>query len=674
MKAHIRYIGVVDKAGMTHAVPFSPGVNVVTGRSSTGKSALIEIFDFCFGCDDFTIPEGVITERAAIYFSILSVRNSNVILARRRDETKAFLKEVSDLNFTSPLSLAADFFEPAFFLTLSEFKKELGRYFGIQVTDPGEDSAKREWTGRKANAPSVRSLTSFLLQHQNLVANKHAVFYRFDEKEKREQVIEHFKIFVGLVDQTYFIKSQRLNELIANQRRLEILIPKAVDVRKKVGEEIEAALTAYLTTSGVPLNLGSTDAIVRNPSVALQKLRETPLTVIPSSNAHAQERRLIEERMAGLTAKLRQKHNKLSEIRSSISFAKSYNVASDRAPVPTETVIQASVCPFCRTDHSAVENEANKLLSAINWLNQELERSPYLLESFLEAEKKEQREVDILQEELKKNQQLIELLDKQIAELARFKSQYELSLRARYQLEMILINLTDGKDVQLEKELDATKKEITSIRHFLKANYDLEAKLEVAQSTIRDLMAKIGAAFEFEPSYRPIKLDFSLSTFELWHNGPERKIFLRAMGSGANWLYSHVTLFLALHRYFCSLGDRCSIPSILFFDQPSQVYFPSSLDSASAFNAAELVEKEGKVRSRPVDVDLAAVSNLYDQLVAFCQDVGKDTGITPQIIVTDHADHLTLKNGQPFDDLVQGRRWRTHGFIADAPAASGSNG
>lgn len=49
MKAFIRHIGITDHDDNVHAVTFGPGVNVVTGKSSTGKSALIEIFDFCFG-------------------------------------------------------------------------------------------------------------------------------------------------------------------------------------------------------------------------------------------------------------------------------------------------------------------------------------------------------------------------------------------------------------------------------------------------------------------------------------------------------------------------------------------------------------------------------------------------------------------------------------------------
>ena len=42
MKTLIREIGVIDKSGLKHPVNFKSGLNIVTGKSSTGKSALIE--------------------------------------------------------------------------------------------------------------------------------------------------------------------------------------------------------------------------------------------------------------------------------------------------------------------------------------------------------------------------------------------------------------------------------------------------------------------------------------------------------------------------------------------------------------------------------------------------------------------------------------------------------
>ena len=176
-------------------------------------------------------------------------------------------------------------------------------------------------------------------------------------------------------------------------------------------------------------------------------------------------------------------------------------------------------------------------------------------------------------------------------------------------------------------------------------------------------MKEIGNKLDFESSYKPINLKFSLTNFDLWHEKENKdKVYLRSMGSGANWLYSHITLFLALQSFFCSLGNKSLIPPILFLDQPSQVYFPTSIkDENDEFNIDHIEEKKG---TNTKDEDLKAVTNLFNRLVSFCKTILKETGIEPQIIITDHADRLELDDVD-FEDLVNGRRWRAIGFIND---------
>jgi hypothetical protein len=184
-------------------------------------------------------------------------------------------------------------------------------------------------------------------------------------------------------------------------------------------------------------------------------------------------------------------------------------------------------------------------------------------------------------------------------------------------------------------------------------------------------MAEIGSHFEFEASYKPINLHFSFETFDLYHLTPEsEKIYLRSMGSGANWLYSHVTLFLALHKYFAELGDKCAIPSILFFDQPTQVYFPNfNRDNSESFEEQKSYEAEQRKTlsvAQNIDEDIKAVENLFSQLSIYCNELELNNGFSPQIIVTDHADNLTLSNGVSFESLVNGNRWRVRGLIHPA--------
>lgn len=171
MKTLIHEIGVIDKQGNKHPVEFNKGLNVVTGKSSTGKSALIEIFDYCFGSSENTIPKGVITTSAAIYYVALSVNDQDMVIARDPDEvTKAFFRRVELFNSDD---IVRDYFNSNYFRPLLEFNKHLRDFF-LDIDDVDESlfaRANRRFNA-KAATPTIRSFSSFMLQHQNLVANK----------------------------------------------------------------------------------------------------------------------------------------------------------------------------------------------------------------------------------------------------------------------------------------------------------------------------------------------------------------------------------------------------------------------------------------------------------------------------------------------------------------------
>ena len=56
------------------------------------------------------------------------------------------------------------------------------------------------------------------------------------------------------------------------------------------------------------------------------------------------------------------------------------------------------------------------------------------------------------------------------------------------------------------------------------------------------------------------------------------------------------------------------------------------------------------------------MENIFNEIISFCERMEKDNEITPQIIITDHADHLKLNDDRVFEDYVRAR-WRQRGFI-----------
>jgi len=106
----------------------------------------------------------------------------------------------------------------------------------------------------------------------------------------------------------------------------------------------------------------------------------------------------------------------------------------------------------------------------------------------------------------------------------------------------------------------------------------LENKKYKAQAVLSENMNQLSKTLDVEDEYRPINLNFGLvdETFDIYqHQNQGEKIFLYEMGSGANWVSCHIALFLSFLRYFAS-QENSPMPLIMFFDQPSQVYFPQA--------------------------------------------------------------------------------------------------
>ncbi|MFG7350912.1 DUF3732 domain-containing protein [Shewanella oncorhynchi] len=668
MKTLIHEIGVIDKKGIKHPVNFKAGLNVVTGKSSTGKSALIEIFDYCFGSSENTIPKGVITTSAAIYYVALAVNEQNMVIARDPDiVTKAFFRRVETFNTTD---IDRDYFNANYFRPLKEFTKHLRGFF-LDIDDVDESIQARVNRGQKAPTPSIRSFTSFMLQHQNLVANKHALFYRFDEKEKRDQAIEHTKIFLGLVDQKFFHLSQEKERLSAEARRLE----RQKDTNKRTSESytqkvapVLSQLYALMGFKDEPLSL---DKVLRHPQDAKDQLDGIIVAEKINHNSDSITQRYEQLKLARnqKTAELRKLQRQAASINKHIHEEERFVDNVKQFSSPKHVHISASVCPFCHTEKDNLRQSAEKLQQAITKVSGNLAQARPMKAKFESSLIEVLRDTETASKSLTELNQQITEIEKANQQLTELKSLYESIIMQKAKLFALLDTLNMADDAKLEKEIKELKKQLKKITDALK-EYDVQKGLKHASDKVNEYMTEIGSHFEFEASYKPINLHFSFETFDLYHLTPENeKIYLRSMGSGANWLYCHITLFLALHKYFAELGEKCAIPSILFLDQPTQVYFPNfNRDNSTTFEEQKTQESQQRTENeRHVDEDIKAVENLFSQLSTYCNDLEANIGFSPQIIVTDHADNLTLTNRVDFEALVNGNRWRKRGLINPVP-------
>src|ERR1051326_6834102 len=77
-------IVLYSNSGEKRVLALQPGrTNIITGGSATGKSALIEIVDYCLGSSECRVPEGVIRDTISWFGVRLQFPTDQMFVARQ---------------------------------------------------------------------------------------------------------------------------------------------------------------------------------------------------------------------------------------------------------------------------------------------------------------------------------------------------------------------------------------------------------------------------------------------------------------------------------------------------------------------------------------------------------------------------------------------------------------
>lgn len=658
MKAFVAKIGLISKTNVEHSVSFLPGVNVVTGRSSTGKSALIEIFNYCFGASQNNIPFGEISSEAELYFVVFKFENFYLLLGRYPDQKRAFIQSFMALKDR----LTIDDFSPALFIPLEDFKEALGGFFGLEFEDIEENLEERKYRGKRKPSPSVRLFLAYMIQTQNLVASKNLLFYGFEDTFRREQTIDQFSIVSGFVNQKYFYDLQRLNHLKAENRTLSARQKYAEERGQENRKRLAGLLSQFAVLTGRNVNFENVQELLCDLNSLLQRKDSLVISMEEESKRSLKKLDEIKKKINTKYAAIRDLNRRIRELEETKNISKSIEESFSLAKLSGRTYqIYKSRCPFCLSPTENVSNEANKLIEAIKYLNQELSVVPSLEKSF---EKEKHRLIDSLNNEYKELKSLESEKDGIVNVSDELRKNYSLNEQALWLLYKIRIVAEEEKvNVgELEEQLKFNSEKIEELQESISQNFKVKEKMEDATEYLNDQINEIANKLGFEDSYKPLNFKFDLHKFELTTKVKDRRVSVKQMGSAANWLYCHLSLFMSFTRYFAFHKDTALVPPILFLDQPSQAYFPS-LDTHENFKDAFQEEESHrtnqleKVREQSAKEDLEEVNNFFNQIVLFNKETLNFTGYEPQIIITEHADHLKLDSCE-FESLVRAR-WRT---------------
>ena len=635
MKSYIKSIIIFNKNGKKRIVPLKQGVNIITGESKTGKSALVEIIDYCLCSTRCTIPKGKITEFSYLYSLVMDIDNNTYVIARYNWDVGGKMYFSKEAENFEPNNLELKYFKDKLSLPCKDVQYEIECALGLYVTNMATDTEQK---GKKA---SLRNMVSYLFQHQNLMASKFALFYRFSDFYKRKDVIEQFPVFAGMISQEYYSDLIQLNTLNAELKQ------------KYKKQKANEKSTAYIKESLSPL-LRDYFALLEqdfDSKMSVQKMLKIASELPEFDDTQLFGENKITERYSELNSELENLRNEEREILLKIkNIANASDTSSSFTEMLKELKQQTSIaeiktdkytCPLCGQKCQEIAEHDSKLIEAAEWLDNELKITEKYTADFSEDVRKLKEAHSKIDEKIRNVWRQIKTIEEKFISSKALASKRQKVNYAKARIALYAEMSSSGIFETVDGDIEELKEKIARLEEKVKG-FDVDKKMSKAESFLSSNMNRLSLTLDFEEEYRPIDLNFGLTdgSFDIHqHQASNDNIYLYEMGSGANWVSCHIALFLSFLHYFAA-QESSPMPLVMFFDQPSQVYFPQDAD-----------------KSDINPTDLLAVNKMYKTIFDEINYIGKDTGILPQIIIVDHVDGDNLECKEEFNDYVR-CNWR----------------
>lgn len=108
----IRELVLYGYNGKVRHLPFALGkVNIITGRSKSGKSAIGDIIDYCMGGDSCNIADGIVRDNKAVEPSFDHVKHiMDLALAQIKGQYMSFfVSEIDGHSFVADINISVVF-------------------------------------------------------------------------------------------------------------------------------------------------------------------------------------------------------------------------------------------------------------------------------------------------------------------------------------------------------------------------------------------------------------------------------------------------------------------------------------------------------------------------------------------------------------------------------------
>lgn len=608
------------RGGDPRVLSFEPGVvNVISGASKTGKSAVIPIIDYCLGAEKCTIPVGVIREECSWFGVVVETVEGQKLLARREPGDQKSTGDMFVLE--GPEVEVPDKIESKN-TNVDIVKASLDRLAGLSSVD-FETGSERGYKSRV----SFRDLAAFMFQPQNIVANPDVLFFKADTNEHREKLKTIFPYVLNAITPRILALRQQKEQLERQLRREEFELKGLQSATEGLVNEGRTWLQR-----AIELGLSPVQEIPEHWADLVDRLREVVArgvsTLSPTMEGidatldRLGQLRTQESDLAAEVTSHRQRLNDLRRLReSSESYGDAMLLQRDRLSISTWLRDRAGevLDPIVALD-GGWRQRLDMLCSTLEEVEVQLGSHPFMSDA-MDAEMVRQRgatedalaRLTVLRRE-KAAYQAASDENERAAE--RFRS----AERFLGALEQIIAQFDRSDSTSpLQAGIEDLKKRIQQLSEEI-SEHGIKRQLDRAIHTIQGHTSRIVPLMDAEYPDASVRLNVKELTVQVTRGN--REDYLWEIGSGANWLAYHVAVTLALQLFFLE-SKHHPVPWLLVYDQPSQVYFPK-----------RSAQSEGSPDENGWgDQDVQAVRKVFEVLAGVTEKAGSRL----QIIVLDHA-------------------------------------
>lgn len=608
----IRELVLYGYNGEVRHLPFALGqVNIITGRSKSGKSVVGDIIDYCLGGDSCNIADGVVRDNVAWYGLLLQFEHERVFVARKNPDKGQQTTGVCYIDIGEKIE-APDNCDFSSNTNVSGIEESLTRRIGISenLNTPPEGQS------RLPLAANIRHALYYCFQGQDEIAAKNFLFHHQSDDFITQAIKDTIPYFLGAISEEALALE---NERSILKRKLTLEKRKLEENRFLMGGGSERAISLIGEARQAGLIDASTQIDYQNYR-EMYSVLQTAMNWSPSmigSNSGM-------DRLTFLQSKLQEIRDEFDEIGISLDNARKfvgetagYSGEAQHQKMRLESIglfeqlnFNPGKCPLCSGTLEQPLPSVEMIKASIGNLNKSIAsvtREQPKLRAFISDL---EREREKKQEEIKALEAEIDGLYQQESERVRLRDinarRGKVVGRISLWVESVENDTESEKQEQIVKRIEDRIKEIDDILD----RDSVEERKQSALSRIQEDMTKWAKALQLEHSDNPYRLDLNKVTVVV--DKPERPVPLKQLGSGSNWVGVHLIAYFALQRFFVNANRP--VPRFLFLDQPSQVYFPSELD-----------EKQ---------IDWNEVNKMYQFII----DRTNELNGKLQVIVVDHAD------------------------------------